>query len=516
MGTFFSTISQNMYFRPMIQQGYLLGLDIGSSSVKASLVEVRTGRAVASCQSPSSEMPMIAVQSGWAEQDPEMWWQHAVNSTRQCLQKSQIEPESVLAIGIAYQMHGLVVVDKNQHVLRPSIIWCDSRAVSFGEKAFHDLGENYCLSHLLNSPGNFTASKLKWVKENEAKTFERIHKIMLPGDFIAMKLTGEIQTTETGLSEGVFWDFKEQAVSGKLMDYYGIPPSLLAGVVPVFSVQGELTKLAAEELGLQPGVKIAYRAGDQPNNAFSLNVLNPGETAATAGTSGVIYSVTDKNSFDADSRVNTFVHVTNGAKVRNGILLCINGTGILNRWLNNNIQSAGDPYGYQRLNEIAAQAPIGSAGLVSLPFGNGAERILKNKEIGASFHGIDFNQHHQAHLFRAAQEGIVFSLKYGFDILEKMGSHSSVIRAGNANMFLSPLFREAFVNTTGLPLELYDTDGAKGAALGAGIGAGIYNSFKEAFDGLSMINSVEPDTSKQEQYRKAYLHWESVLQSFKI
>jgi len=438
----------------MIQQGYLLGLDIGSSSVKASLVEVRTGRAVASSQSPSLEMPMIAVQSGWAEQDPEMWWQHAVNSTRQCLQKSQIQPELVLAIGIAYQMHGLVVVDKNQHVLRPSIIWCDSRAVSLGDKA--------------------------------------------------------------GLSEGVFWDFKEQAVSGKLMDYYGIPPSLLAGVVPVFSVQGELTKRAADELGLQPGVKIAYRAGDQPNNAFSLNVLNPGETAATAGTSGVIYSVTDKNTFDADSRVNTFVHVTNGAKARNGILLCINGTGILNRWLNNNIRSAGDPYGYQRLNEIAAQAPIGSAGLVALPFGNGAERILKNKEIGASFHGIDFNQHHQAHLFRAAQEGIVFSLKYGFDILEKMGSHSSVIRAGNANMFLSPLFREAFVNTTGLPLELYDTDGAKGAALGAGIGAGIYTSFKEAFEGLTMINFVEPDPMKQEQYGKAFLHWESVLQSFKI
>ena len=495
----------------MIQQGYLLGLDIGSSSVKASLVEVRTGRSVASAQSPSSEMSMIAVQSGWAEQDPEMWWEHAVKCTRLCLQKSQIKSESVLAIGIAYQMHGLVTVDKNQHVLRPSIIWCDSRAVSFGEKAFHDLGEDYCLSHLLNSPGNFTASKLKWVKENEAKTYEQIHKIMLPGDFIAMKLTGEIQTTETGLSEGIFWDFKEKAVSRKLLDYYGIPSSLMPNVVPVFSVQGELTKRAAEELGLQPGVKIAYRAGDQPNNAFSLNVLNPGETAATAGTSGVIYSVTDKNSFDEDSRVNTFVHVTNGSATRNGILLCINGTGILNRWLNNTIQSSGEPYGYQRLNEIAAQAPIGSAGLVALPFGNGAERILKNKEIGASFHGVDFNQHHQAHLFRAAQEGIVFSLKYGFEILEKMGSHPNVIRAGHANMFLSPLFREAFTNTMGARLELYDTDGAQGAALGAGVGAGIYGSFTEAFAGLTMIDFLEPVQSKQEQYNQAFLRWKEVL-----
>ena len=509
----------------MIHQGYLLGLDVGSSSVKASLVEVRSGRSVASSQSPSSEMSMTAVQSGWAEQDPEMWWEHAVKSTRLCLEKSQIRPESVLAIGIAYQMHGLVVVDKNQRVLRPSIIWCDSRAVLLGEQAFRDLGEGFCLSHLLNSPGNFTASKLKWVRENESKTYEQIHKIMLPGDFIAMKLTGEIQTTETGLSEGVFWDFKEKAISRKLLDYYGISSSLIANAVPVFSVQGELTKGAAEALGLKPGVKVAYRSGDQPNNAFSLNVLNPGETAATAGTSGVIYSVTDKNAFDPDSRVNTFLHVTNGssatasagqASARNGILLCINGTGILNRWLNNTIQSSGEPYGYAKLNEIAAQARIGSAGLVALPFGNGAERILKNKEIGASFHGVDFNQHHQAHLFRAAQEGIVFSLKYGFDILEKMGCHSSVIRAGNSNMFLSPIFREAFVNTTGSRLELYDTDGAQGAALGAGVGAGIYASFAEAFAGLTMIDFLEPDQSKQEQYNRAFLQWREVLdRSFK-
>src|SRR5258706_1913495 len=365
MRTFSGTISQNMYFRPMMHQGYLLGLDVGSSSVKASLVEVRSGRSVASFQSPSSEMSMMAVQSGWAEQDPEMWWEHVVKSTRLCLEKSQIRPESVLAIGIAYQMHGLVVVDKNQRVLRPSIIWCDSRAVLLGEQAFRDLGEGFCLSHLLNSPGNFTASKLNWVRENESNTYEQIHKIMLTRDVIAMKLTGEIQTTETGLSEGVFWDFKEKALSRKLLDYYGIPFSLIHNPVPVFSLQAELSKGAAEELGLQPGVKIAYRSGDQPNNAFSLNVLDPGETAATAGTSGVIYSVTDKNSFDPDSRVNTFVHVTNRsgptggpAATRKGIFLFINGTGILKRWFNITIHLKGEPYGYQRLNEIETQAPI--------------------------------------------------------------------------------------------------------------------------------------------------------------
>lgn len=494
-----------------MKDGYLLGLDIGSSSVKAALVQVSTGKSVVSIQSPTEEMPMLAMRPGWAEQDPELWWQHVVLAVRQCLQRSGVSGRSVMAIGIAYQMHGLVVVDKSMKALRQSIIWCDSRAVPYGEKAFEELGEEYCLSHLLNSPGNFTASKLKWVKENEPKIYEQIYKIMLPGDYIAMKLTGDIKTTNTGLSEGVFWDFKEKAVSAKLLNNLGISSSLIAEVTPVFDVQGEVNKVAAEELGISPGVKVSYRAGDQPNNAFSLNVLNPGETAATAGTSGVIYSVTDQACFDPHSRVNSFVHVTNGKDFRNGILLCVNGTGILNSWLNKNIKSSGKGYGYHEMNEIASAVPIGADGLVVLPFGNGAERILENKAIGASFHGLDFNQHSQAHLFRAAQEGIVFSLKYGLNILEKMGSPTKVIRAGNANLFLSALFREAFVNTTGVQLELYDTDGAHGAALGAGVGAAIYGSFKEAFAGLTMIDSMTPEAAKRAEYLQAYEKWERCL-----
>jgi len=492
---------------------YLLGLDIGSSSVKASLVDSETGQSVASAQSPSEEMPMLAVQSGWAEQDPEMWWEHVLKSTKNCLQKSGVNVSEVKAIGISYQMHGLVVVGKDHRPLRPSIIWCDSRAVSIGQKALEQLGEQYCLEHFLNSPGNFTASKLKWVKENEPAIFDKIEKVMLPGDYIALKLTGEINTTDTGLSEGMFWDYKSGDISNTLLEHYGFAKNIMAPHVPVFSIQGKLRAEAAKEIGLVAGTVVAYRAGDQPNNAFSLNVLNPGETAATAGTSGVIYSVTDKNAFDTKSRVNTFIHVNNKNKnlgVRNGVLLCVNGTGILNSWLRKNINS-GSAHDYEKINDIASKAPIGSDGLSLLPFGNGAERILENNDINASFHGLNFNQHNQSHVFRAAQEGIVFALKYGFDILQEMGLKTSVIRAGHANMFLSPLFREAFVNTIGARLELYDTDGAKGAALGAGVGAGIYNSFPEAFRGLKMIKSEEPAANKQEAYKKAYDRWVKFL-----
>jgi xylulokinase len=496
-------------------QQFLLGLDIGSSSVKASLVDVESGKTVASAQSPSEEMAMLAPQAGWAEQDPELWWEHAVKSIKASLDKSGVNSIDIKAIGIAYQMHGLVAIDKEGKPVRPSIIWCDSRAVQIGDKAFNELGQEYCLSHLLNSPGNFTASKLRWIQENEPTVYARIHKIMLPGDYIAYKLSGEVVTTDSGLSEGIFWDYKDSAVSQKLLTHYGIDQSLLAAVKPVFSIQGEVTEKAASETGLKKGIKIAYRSGDQPNNAFSLNVTKPGETAATAGTSGVIYGITDQNAYDAKSRVNAFLHVNNTSKAkRNGILLCVNGTGILNSWLRKSMKGEGSAFDYPKMNELGKQAPVGSAGLSILPFGNGAERILENKVIDASFHGLDFNQHSQSHLVRAAQEGIVFALKYGFEILQAMGLKTTVIRAGHANMFLSPLFREAFVNTIGAATELYDTDGAKGAALGAGVGAGIFGSFEEAFKGLHCIESEEPKSALQQQYGEAYQRWKKILNKY--
>ena len=498
----------------MQSEDYLLGIDVGSSSVKATLVEVSSGKTIALSQSPSDEMPMLSLQPGWAEQDPEMWWDHIVKSVRSCVEKSATAVSNILAIGISYQMHGLVVVGKDHRPLRPAILWCDSRAVATGERAFKSLGENFCLNHYLNSPGNFTAAKLCWVKEHEPALYNQIHKVMLPGDYIALKLTGEIVTTSTGLSEGIFWDFKENKIASDLLTNFEINENLLPKVVSVFSNQGGLSENAANQLGLKKDTLVAYRAGDQPNNAFSLNVINPGETAATAGTSGVIYSVTDQNAFDIHSRVNTFIHVSNEQhKKRNGVLLCINGTGILNNWLKRNMKGVGISYTYEQINELARQAPVGSLGITFLPFGNGAERILGNKSVQSAVHGLDFNHHHQSHIFRAAQEGIVFAMKYGFEILQEMGLKTDIIKAGYANMFLSPVFREAFVNTIGIDLQLYDTNGAKGAALGAGIGAGVYNSFKEAFVGLHLIESKQPDPLLAEKYLHAYNRWKLVLKN---
>jgi len=489
---------------------YLLGYDIGSSSVKASLVNAESGKCVASAFYPKTEAEIIAVQPGWAEQKPEMWWANLKLATQDVMDASSIRKEDIAAIGISYQMHGLVCVDKNQQVLRPAIIWCDSRAVPYGEKAFHSLGEERCLSHLLNSPGNFTASKLAWVKENEPEIYARIDKIMLPGDYIAMKLTGEVCTTVPGLSEGMFWDFKNNEVAKFLMEYYGFDSSLIAAIKPTFSEQGRVTTFAAAELGLKEGTPVTYRAGDQLNNALSLNVFNPGEIASTAGTSGVVYGVNGAVNYDPQSRVNTFAHVNHTAeRTRLGVLLCINGTGILNSWVKRTVVPAG--VSYAEMNELAAQAPIGSGGISILPFGNGAERMLQNRETGCSINGINFNLHTRNHIIRAAQEGIVFSFKYGIDIMEGMGMDVRKIHAGHANMFLSPIFRDTLAGVTGATIELYDTDGSVGAAKGAGIGAGIYKDHNEAFATLDKLAVIEPNLTNKAAYEDAYQHWLSYV-----
>ena len=487
---------------------YLLGYDIGSSSVKASLVDAQSGRCVASAFYPKSEAAIIANKPGWAEQEPSSWWENLKLATADVMATSAADPKDIKAIGISYQMHGLVCVDKDLNVLRPSIIWCDSRAVPYGQKAFDEIGHEACLSHLLNSPGNFTASKLAWVKENEPELYSKIYKIMLPGDYIAMKLTGEVCTTISGLSEGMMWDFSENAPAQILLDYYGIDRSLLADIRPTFSEQGRVTAAAAAELGLAEGIPVTYRAGDQPNNALSLNVFNPGEIASTAGTSGVVYGVLGDVNYDPKSRVNTFAHVNHTEdQTRLGVLLCINGTGILNSWMKRNV--APESLSYAQMNDLAATAPIGSAGVSILPFGNGAERMLENREVGSSIHGVNFNIHSQAHLLRAAQEGIVFSFKYGIEVMEQMGMNVNKIHAGHANMFLSPIFRNTLAGVTGAVIELYDTDGSVGAAKGAGIGAGIYKDNNDAFATLEKLAVIEPAATQE--YKDAYEAWKSRL-----
>jgi xylulokinase len=491
--------------------GVLLGYDVGSSSIKAAALDADSGACLAAASSPERELAIDSPRPGWAEQDPAVWWEHLTRATR--LLGRRVPLSAVRAVGISYQMHGLVCLDGSGRVLRPAIIWCDSRAVGIGERAFRALGPERCLAHLLNSPGNFTASKLAWVRENEPAVFARIRRVLLPGDYVAFRLTGEARTTVSGLSEAILWDFLEGSPASFVLEHFGIPQDLLPPVVSSFSPQGLVNAEAAAELGLPAGTPVSYRAGDQPNNALSLNVLEPGEIAATAGTSGVVYGVGERAAFDPASRVNTFVHVNHApGRPRYGTLLCVNGTAILNSWLRHNLLTGGgQSLSYEQMNALAAEAPPGADGLAILPFGNGAERTLENRDPGASIHGLRFTRHGRAHLLRAAQEGIVFALRYGLQIMAGMGLAPSRVRAGHANMFLSPLFAEAFATASGAAVELLNTDGAQGAARGAGIGAGLHTP-RSAFAGLQRVRVVEPNERLKEPYAQAYDRWQAALQ----
>jgi Sugar (pentulose and hexulose) kinases len=491
---------------------YLLGYDLGSSSVKASLVNSETCEVVATDFFPKKEMEIKAVKAGWAEQDTEVWWENLKQVTKSVMGTAKINPAEISAIGISYQMHGLVLVDKDFNAIRDSIIWCDSRAVPYGEKAFETIGSEKCLSSLLNSPGNFTLSKLAWVKENEPENYAKIRYYMLPGDYIAMRMTGKPCTTASGLSEGMAWDFKENAPAKFMYDYFGFDMNFIPEIAPTFGAQGTMKADIAEELGLVAGIPVTYRGGDQPNNALSLNVLNPGEIAATAGTSGVVYGVNDDAKYDPLSRVNSFAHVNHtNDQTRVGVLLCINGTAILNTWIKNNIAPEG--ISYAEMNELAKDIPVGSEGLSIIPFGNGAERVLCNEEPGCSVHGINFIRHGKAHLIRAAHEGIAFSFKYGMDLMNNMGIETKTIRAGYANLFLSPIFRQTLSNITGATIELYNTDGSIGAARGAGIGAGIYKNAEEAFSTLKKVAAVTPEEKDIPASLEAYEKWVEKVKS---
>ena len=487
---------------------YYIGFDIGSSSIKAALVEISTGKSIGVVQEPKTEMSMLALKNGWAEQKPEDWWQHICKAIENLKKTYNVSRTQIKGIGISYQMHGLVLVDENGKPLRKSIIWCDSRAVQIGKDAFANIGSKKCTTHLLNSPANFTASKLKWVKDNEPGIYSKAYKFMLPGDYIAFRLSNKINTTISGLSEGVFWDFKNDTVADFLLDHYGIDKSLVPDIVDTFGLQSVVDEKGEEESGLAAGTPIYYRAGDQPNNALSLNIFNPGEVAATGGTSGVVYAVTESLSGKESTRVNNFAHVNYKKSVpRIGKLLNINGAGIQYRWLLNNL-SVGS---YDEMNQLASAVPVGSDGVCMLPFGNGAERMLNNMEIGTRLVNLNLNNHQKGHVCRAALEGIAFSFVYGMDILKSDGININVMRTGNDNLFRSEIFANSVATLVDQEIEIYNTTGAIGAARAAGLHKGDFDSYGKLVEDNDHVMTFMPFKDKA-PYLKAYKNWKKELE----
>ena len=502
-------MSEQMISKMENTKACFLGIDLGSSSLKLALVDVSTGKKLALVNEPENEMEITAIHPDWAEQDPITWWEYICKGVKRVIKDAQIDASLIEGIGISYQMHGLVVVDKNQEPLRNSIIWCDSRAIEIGNKAFDGLGHDKCSEHLLNSPGNFTASKLKWVLDNEPDVYSKIHKFMLPGDFVAAKLTGTICTTKNSLSEGILWDYKEDKIADWLLDYYGIDTNLIPDIVDNFTNQGEVNEEASKETGIPVGCPVIYRAGDQPNNALSLNIFNQGEVAATGGTSGVIYAVTNQLKSKESSRINHFAHVNYTNETTNiGKLLCINGAGIMYRWLRNNVGTDS----YEQMNRKASTVTVGSGGVLVIPFGNGAERMLNSVNTGVHFANMNLNQHTHSHLYRAALEGIAFAFVYGMEILTNDNLEIKVIRAGNDNLFRSEIFANTVATLIGYDIEIYNTTGAIGAARACSLIDGDFEKFGAKISNNDHVMTYKPQKNK-EAYLTTYTRWKTELEN---
>lgn len=489
---------------------HYLGIDLGSSSVKVCLADAN-GKEIASAKAPiDGEMEIISTSSGFAEQNPEDWWAMLTHGIKQ-LKEQGHNLANVKAIGIAYQMHGLVAMNDSFIPLRPAIIWCDSRAIPLGEKAFQEIGEEKALKKLLNSPGNFTAAKLAWVKNNEPDIYNKIAFIGLPGDWLAARLTGQLNATVSGLSEGIFIDHSTGQISNDVLNAFSIDKNFIKQPGESFRRFGKVLPTWCDEFGFNADAEVCYVAGDQPNNAFSLSAINPGEVAINAGTSGVLYAVSETPVVDMQQRVNTFAHVTHTTnKPSFGVLACVNGTGIQYSWLRHMLANNGD-LSFIDLNNLAKTAPPGCDGLHVFSFGNGAERILNNRNIGASFTNINFHKHGPQHLIRAAQEGIAFSLVYCIEIFKEIGIEIKVLKAGSANLFNSPLFRQIVADTSGIPVEVINADGALGAARGAMVGSQAIDIKTIGSEMIQTVARVEPSENTQ-LYRQIYNEWLGELQ----
>ncbi|WP_221409105.1 FGGY family carbohydrate kinase [Reichenbachiella versicolor] len=473
------------------------------------LLDATTNTTITTLRYPEHDYSVISKQHGWAEQHPDMWWQDLCHATKLLIQETQISPRDIGGIGITYQMHGLVLVDRDHKALRPAIIWSDGRAVNIGKRAFHDMGELFCLENLLNSPGNFTTSRLKWIKDNEPHIYERTYKFMLPGDYIAMKMTGEICSTVSGISEAILWDFQKQKVSQEILNYFELDKELVPDLQPTFSIQGNLTHQAAYQTGLHPNTPFTYRAGDQPNNALALNVMRPGEIAASSAESGVVYGIVDTPKYDPKSRVNSFAHVNYEEQNGIGVLLCLNGAGKQYNWLKHQIAVSGR--NYEDMERIASTIPVGSDGLCVLPFGNGAERILEDRNINSHILNLDFNRHTRGHVFRAALEGVAFSFVHGVNVLKEMNIDVDIIRVGNEDMFRSEVFAMTLATMLDCQVEQVDTNGAIGAARGAGIACGAYKNLEEALRSIKPKAIYEPRLNYM-MCNQAYNYWYSNLE----
>jgi xylulokinase len=490
----------------------LLGIDISTTGAKAILVSL-DGKVLGSA---TNNYPLHTPRPLWSEQHPEDWWNAAQASIRQMLDETNIDPEAIQGIGLTGQMHGLVLLDGQDQVLRPAILWNDQRTAAACEQMTAKIG----LSELIRITGNpaltgFTAPKLLWVHEHEPEVYRRIAHILLPKDYIRFKLSGDRAIDCADASGTSLFDISQRRWSDEIIEKLEINPKWLPVVYEGTEITGRVSKKAAQETGLVPDTPIVGGGGDQAAQAVGVGAVQPGILAVTLGTSGVVFAPTGEAFIDPEARVHAMCHSLPPGEGQGwhlmGVMLSAGGS---LRWLRDAFAADKD---YTKLIGAVEEISPGSEGLLFLPYLTGERTPHPDPLARGAFTGLTL-RHNLAHLTRAVLEGVAFGLRENLDLLKDVGVktiHQVRLSGGGAR---SPIWRQILADVLGVELATVETaEGAGyGAALLAGVGAGAWNTVQEACDQAIKINAhIAPIPVNMSQYEPYYQEYQSLYPSLK-
>ncbi len=499
------------------KMAYLLGVDIGTSGTKTVLFDVAGNTIMSDLQ----EYPLYQPKVGWAEQDPEDWWRAVYTSINNVVFKSGVKAEEIKGVGLSGQMHGAVLLDGNNNVLRKSIIWCDQRSSAECEQITSLIGKERLIEITANPAlTGFTASKVMWVKNNEPDIYEKVRKILLPKDYIRYKLTGEFATEVSDASGMQFMDIANRKWSDEVLTKLGIDKSYLADLYESQEISGRINSGSAKLTGLKEDTPVVGGAGDQAAGAIGNGIVKPGIISSTIGTSGVVFAYSDKVTIDPKGRVHTFCHAVPGTWHIMGVT---QGAGLSLKWFRDNFcieekrvaELMGvDPY--VLMDKEAEKVEAGCSGLIYLPYLMGERTPHLDPNARGVFFGLSA-KHEKPDMLRAVMEGVVYSLADCLGIIKEMGVDVSEVRASGGGG-KSKIWRQMQADVFGSSIcTINSSEGpALGVALLAGVGAGVYSSVGEACDSIiKVVTEQKADSALHDKYKRNYLIYKNLYASLK-
>lgn len=488
---------------------YLLGLDIGTSGVKALLLS-EEGKVINTC---SDNYPLSTPNSGWAEQMPAEWWYAVVKVINKIIKDSNIKSENIVGISLSGQMHSSVFLDKNMEVIRPAILWSDTRTAKQCEEIMSKAGGLKRLIKKVSNPAleGFTAPKILWLKENEPDNYQKVNFVLMPKDFIRYKLTGEVNTEVSDAAGTLLFDVKKKEWSKEFIETLGLKDDILPPVIESIDLGGKISETTARLTPLKEGIPVVAGGADNACGAVGSGIIKKGRIMVSIGSSGVVLAQTDQPYADKKGRIHLFNHAKPNSWYMMGVMLS---AGISFNWLKDSLFDGH--LNYEKLNEKAMDIEIGSEGLIFLPYLYGERTPHRDADARGVFFGIS-GRHKQGHFIRSVMEGITFGLKDSLRLIQQQNIKSKEIRVigGGAK---SKIWQQILADIFGYPISLLNIEEgpAFGAAIIAGIGIGVFKSFKEVSDSIIKVEKrVKPNKENVKRYKEYYEIYKGLYPSLK-